>query len=149
MLKVFGFLLAIFACSSKVATGFSPLPHRARAATFLAVKFDKKLNKWITTKNDEGPEAGYDIWGTLLRGGPKPFLARVFGPDQYEQAVLKVTSGIFCSADNFEILGEFSLLQVISHYIHSLWPATRWAEWRHRQTWIFTCKIPTIGSMIA
>ncbi|KAI2513136.1 hypothetical protein MHU86_1174 [Fragilaria crotonensis] len=55
-----------------------------------AVKFDKKQDKWVTNKPEiEGPEAGYDIWGTVIRGGPTPFFTRLTNPDTYEQAVLK------------------------------------------------------------
>jgi hypothetical protein len=55
-----------------------------------AVTFDKKQNKWVTNKPElEGPEAGYDIWGTVIRGGPLPFFTRLTNPDTYEQAILK------------------------------------------------------------
>jgi hypothetical protein len=54
------------------------------------VKFDGTTNQWITTDPaKEGPEAGYGIWGTVLRGGPVPFMTRLTSPETYEQAVLK------------------------------------------------------------
>jgi hypothetical protein len=54
------------------------------------VKFDATTNQWVTTDPaKEGPEAGYGIWGTVLRGGPLPFFTRLTSPETYEQAVLK------------------------------------------------------------
>lgn len=53
------------------------------------VKFDKTLNKFVTTSPEEGPESGYPPFGSLLRQGPEPFIQRVFKADEYEQAVLK------------------------------------------------------------
>jgi len=61
----------------------------------MAPRFDKKLNKWIPTSSAEGPEAGYDIWGTVLRHGPVPFFNRIFKADDYEQGVLKFMAGTF------------------------------------------------------
>jgi len=56
----------------------------------MAPKFDKAEGKWVPSDPaTEGPEAGYGIGKTLLLQGPKPFLHRVFQPDDYEQAVLK------------------------------------------------------------
>jgi hypothetical protein len=46
-------------------------------------------NKWVPQTPEDGPEAGYDIVGTLVRQGPEPTLTRIFSPDDYEQAVLK------------------------------------------------------------
>ena len=55
-----------------------------------AVFFDQQQQKFVTNNPTmEGPGAGYDIWGTLLRAGPKPFVTRIVNPDTYEQAVLK------------------------------------------------------------
>ena len=63
---------------------------KSQSFSLQAVKFDKNQDKWITNKPElEGPEAGYDIWGTVIRGGPLPFFTRLFNPDTYEQAVLK------------------------------------------------------------
>ena len=46
-------------------------------------------NKWVPQTPEDGPEAGYDVIGTILRQGPEPALTRIFSPDDYEQAVLK------------------------------------------------------------
>ncbi len=51
------------------------------------VRFDGE--KWIPETDDETPDAGYSIGGTLLRFGPIPAIKRVFQSDEYEQAVLK------------------------------------------------------------
>jgi hypothetical protein len=59
----------------------------------MAPRFDKNENKWIPLGPEEGPEAGYNVFGSLLRQGPSPFIARVLKPDDYEQAVLKFMAG--------------------------------------------------------
>lgn len=82
----------VLLCLPALALAFCPpQQQRANVPTSLgAVTFDKKADKWVTSKPDvEGPEAGYDIWGTLVRGGPTPFFTRITSPDTYEQAVLK------------------------------------------------------------
>jgi hypothetical protein len=61
----------------------------------MAPKFDKQLNKWIPSSSAEGPEAGYDIWGTVIRHGPVPFFNRIVKADEYEQGVLKFMAGTF------------------------------------------------------
>jgi hypothetical protein len=53
-------------------------------------------NKWVPQTPAEMPEAGYDVWGTLLRQGPEPTLTRLFSPDDYEQAVLKFMASEQC-----------------------------------------------------
>jgi hypothetical protein len=64
----------------------------------MAPKFDGE--KWVTTSPEEEPSAGYGAEKTLLLHGPKPFLNRVFQPDDYEQAVLKFMAGDKCSRDD-------------------------------------------------
>ena len=59
----------------------------------MAPRFDKSTQKWIPTSDAEMPSAGYDIWGTLLRQGPKPFVSRLVNPGEYEQAILKLMAG--------------------------------------------------------
>ncbi len=59
----------------------------------MAPRFDKKVNIWVPTSADEGPEAGYDIWGTVIRHGPIPFFNRLVKADEYEQGVLKFMAG--------------------------------------------------------
>ena len=76
----------------------------ARSALSMAPRFDKKEQKWYPTKPEEGPEAGYPLVNTLLLHGPKPFLQRVFNPDDYEQAVLKFMAGDKC--DRQEAMGN-------------------------------------------
>jgi hypothetical protein len=68
----------------------------SRYGLAMAPRFDKTENMWVPTKPEEGPEAGYDAWGSLLRQGPSPFLTRVFKPNDYEQAVLKFMAGDKC-----------------------------------------------------
>jgi hypothetical protein len=53
-------------------------------------------DKWVAQGPQDEPSAGYDIWGTLLRQGPKPAFTRLFQPDEYEQAVLKFMAGDQC-----------------------------------------------------
>lgn len=59
----------------------------------MAPRFDKQLNQWVATSPDEGPEAGYDIWGTVIRHGPVPFFNRIVKAGEYEQGVLKFMAG--------------------------------------------------------
>jgi hypothetical protein len=59
----------------------------------MAPRFDIQLNKWVPTSPEEGPEAGYDIWGTAVRHGPIPLFNRVVKADDYEQGVLKFMAG--------------------------------------------------------
>jgi hypothetical protein len=53
-------------------------------------------DKWVPQGPDDEPSAGYDVWGTLLRQGPKPAFTRLFQSDEYEQAVLKFMAGDKC-----------------------------------------------------
>jgi hypothetical protein len=77
-----------------LALSFCPQPtSHATLSLGMAPKYDKNTNKWTPTSADEGPEAGYDLWGSLLRQGPNPFIQRVFNADDYEQAVLKFMAG--------------------------------------------------------
>ncbi|CAJ1951300.1 unnamed protein product [Cylindrotheca closterium] len=56
-------------------------------------KFDPQTRKWSPTSPEEEASAGYDIWGSLLRQGPNPFIQRLFQADEYEQGVLKFMAG--------------------------------------------------------
>lgn len=60
---------------------------RSSSSTLAMVRFDPTLEKWVPTAPEDG--VGYGPMGTLLRAGPKPFLIRVFNPDNYEQGVFK------------------------------------------------------------
>jgi hypothetical protein len=46
-------------------------------------------NKWVPQTEEDMPSAGYDLFGTLIRHGPKPALTRLTSPEEYEQAILK------------------------------------------------------------
>jgi hypothetical protein len=72
-----------------VALAFVAPQQKAHQHGLAMVKFDKTLNKFVTTSPEEGPEAGYPPFGSLLRQGPEPFIQRIFKADEYEQAVLK------------------------------------------------------------
>jgi hypothetical protein len=77
-----------------LALSFCPQPtSHATLSLGMAPRYDKTTNKWTPTSADEGPEAGYDLWGSLLRQGPNPFIQRVFNAADYEQAVLKFMAG--------------------------------------------------------
>jgi len=61
-------------------------------------RYDPVAQKWETNSPEtDGPEAGYGPGKTLLLQGPKPFLHRIFQPDQYEQAVLKYMASENCN----------------------------------------------------
>jgi hypothetical protein len=68
----------------------------ARAVGRLAMAPKYIKDKWVPQGPNDEPSAGYDIWGTLLRQGPKPALTRMFQADEYEQAVLKFMAGDNC-----------------------------------------------------
>ncbi|KAL7572533.1 hypothetical protein ACA910_000356 [Epithemia clementina (nom. ined.)] len=63
--------------------------HRPHGHLNMAPKFDKATGRWSPSSPAEGPEAGYGPLKSLLLRGPKPFLSRVFTPDDYEQGVYK------------------------------------------------------------
>ena len=89
MLKTF-----LFALLPTLALAFCPQPKPLASASLgMAPRFDKAGNKWVATTAEEGPEAGYDVWGSLIRQGPQPFFNRIFKADDYEQAVLKFMAG--------------------------------------------------------
>lgn len=50
-----------------------------------------------STSQTEGPEAGYNLLGSLYRAGPVPVIQRIFNPTSYEQAVLKYMAKEQCS----------------------------------------------------
>jgi hypothetical protein len=56
-------------------------------------RYDGKLQKWIPTGPNQLPDAGYPPTKTLFLQGPRPFITRIFQPDDYEQAVLKFMAG--------------------------------------------------------
>jgi hypothetical protein len=45
--------------------------------------------QWVPQTKGDMPEAGYDVFGTLVRQGPKPAITRLTQPKDYEQAILK------------------------------------------------------------
>ena len=99
-MRTYATVLSLF-CLVSATLGFAPVKQQLTKETSLnVVKFDKEQNKWITTDPaTEGPEAGYDVIGSLLRSGPKAPIVRLINPDKYEQAVLK-----FMASDNVDRL---------------------------------------------
>jgi hypothetical protein len=108
----------LFLVFPALALGFCPLPKKSFATSSLgmAPQYDNKFNKWVVTSPEEGPEAGYDIWGSLVRQGPSPFINHVFKAEEYKQAVLK-----FMAGDQVD---------------RNIWRKLRWMP---------ICVIPTIG----
>lgn len=56
---------------------------------YLTLKATSLLYDTKYTTQNEGPAAGYNIIGSLLRAGPVPAFQRIVNADTYEQAVLK------------------------------------------------------------
>jgi hypothetical protein len=84
----------LFFLLPSLALAFLPSNARQQCSSLsMAPKFDTGLNKWVVSSPDEGPEAGYGPFGSLLRQGPLPFFNRVVKADEYEQAVLKFMAG--------------------------------------------------------
>jgi hypothetical protein len=82
------FLLILIAFVTSGTCAFVPTtPGFTRDVARRMVRFDGE--RWIPETDDETPDAGYSIGGTLLRFGPIPAIKRVFQSDEYEQAVLK------------------------------------------------------------
>jgi hypothetical protein len=83
--------------SLPLLTGAFTLPAVVSTTKFsslgMAPRFDKQLSKWVPASPEEGPEGGYDIWGTVIRHGPVPFFNRIVKADEYEQGVLKFMAG--------------------------------------------------------
>ena len=77
-----------------IASSMSPhvSSHSTSSSTALRMvpKFDASTNRWVPSSPEESAEAGYDIWGSLIRQGPKPFFARLFASDNYDQGVMKM-----------------------------------------------------------
>mmetsp|Transcript_1959 Transcript_1959/g.4226 ORF Transcript_1959/g.4226 Transcript_1959/m.4226 type:complete len:185 (-) Transcript_1959:1479-2033(-) len=85
LLQIATLLLVVVSSSA-----FAPSKNNVQRLTSLsAVKFDKATEKWFTDVPEEMEGSSYGPTGSLLRAGPKPFLARVFNGDTYDQAVLK------------------------------------------------------------
>jgi hypothetical protein len=74
---------------------FSPTTTTTTQVSFysalnMAPRYDKQSQQWFPTDPSiEGPEAGYNIIGSLYRAGPVPFIQRIINANSYEQAVLK------------------------------------------------------------
>ena len=51
-------------------------------------RYDPTSRRWEATSPEE--TEGYDLMGTLLRQGPKPFVSRLLNAEEYEQGVLKM-----------------------------------------------------------
>ena len=67
-------------------TLFAP-PSRTAGTSALLAKFDGE--KWVAESDQETAAAGYGIFPTFVRHGPRPTLQRILQPDDYDQAVLK------------------------------------------------------------
>eukprot|EP00980_Cylindrotheca_fusiformis_P005046 scaffold1069_cov143-Cylindrotheca_fusiformis.AAC.4 len=93
------FLLLLMLAQSLTTLGFAPIirtmgtTKSSTLALPMVPKFDPTQEKWVATSPEEGPEAGYDIWGSLLRQGPNPFFQRLFQAEDYNQGVLKFMAG--------------------------------------------------------
>ena len=57
--------------------------------------FNKQTSLWEPSAETE-PQP-YGPWGSFLRGGPAPFLIRLFNADDYDQAVFKYMAQTSCS----------------------------------------------------
>jgi hypothetical protein len=77
--------LAFTATSSKGMAAFRTTTTTSQLG--MVPKFDPKTKKWAGTTKDD--EEGYDIFETVVRNGPLPFIQRVINADEYEQGVLK------------------------------------------------------------
>ena len=88
------YLLLTAALLVGTTVGFVPQASRFSPATALNAgklatpTFNKASQKWEKAASDDG-EYPYDAFGSLLRHGPAPFIARLVNPDDYEQQVLK------------------------------------------------------------
>lgn len=94
-------LLALICKPLMMVQAFQPIGssrHNHRPTILDMVKFDGE--KWVTQKPEETSENDYPLINTLLLHGPKPFLTRVFQPDEYEQAILKFMAGDKCDRIN-------------------------------------------------
>ena len=80
-----------------VARAFVSMTPRTTTLLSMVPRFDPATEKWYPSQAEEEASAGYGPTGTLLRAGPKPFLQRVFSPEQYDQAVLKYMARDRCS----------------------------------------------------
>lgn len=98
MMKLIAFLLlpSLVAAFAPILVGNAVSTEGMQFSTTslnMVPKFDKTQNKWLPTSPEEESEAGYDIWGSLLRQGPNPFFNRLFRGEEYEQGVLKFMAG--------------------------------------------------------
>lgn len=58
-------------------------------------KFNKQTARWEPSAETEAEV--YGPWGSFLRGGPAPFVQRVFNQHDYDQAVFKYMAKTSCS----------------------------------------------------
>jgi len=101
MLRILLALLFLIAAAEAFAPLLlQPQQHSSRPTTVsaggrarqqpLSAKFDGE--KWVAESDEETAAAGYGVFRTFIRHGPRPALQRIFQPDDYEQAVLKFMS---------------------------------------------------------
>lgn len=114
---------------------------RAPFALHMAPRYDKKNARWMPTSSAEGPEAGYGIGKTLLLRGPKPFLHRLFQPDDYEQAVLK------CEYGNAAFGPSPKVSPILLFAVRSLksWPWRSATASKPKEIWMHTLKMRKVG----
>lgn len=80
---------------SRASTIGSSTARFAKAKAARPPTFNKEAQLWEPSPDTE--EEAWDAFGSFLRGGPPPFLVRVFSPQDYEQAVFKYMAGEKCS----------------------------------------------------
>jgi hypothetical protein len=82
-----------------MACAFTPVRHAPKGILHcerfsigldMVPKFDQRSARWEPQTDEDRPQSGYGLLGSLLRQGPLPFFQRVTSGDNYDQAVLKV-----------------------------------------------------------
>jgi hypothetical protein len=67
--------------------GIPSTNNRQSLSSYMVPKYIN--NEWVPQTEDDMPSAGYDVFGTFIRHGPKPTITRLLQPKDYEQAILK------------------------------------------------------------
>ena len=75
--------------STLLSTSVSSYSPPTTSTTLLPMVPKYVGNQWVPQTEDDLPSAGYDVFGTFVRHGPKPTLTRITSPNDYEQAILK------------------------------------------------------------
>ena len=85
-------LLLLFAFITSISAFAVPSPERMFDYNQKAPTFNKQTSLWEPSPKTEDPP--YGPWGSLLRGGPSPFLVRILQPNEYDQAVFKYSKSL-------------------------------------------------------